>query len=266
MLRQVTSAFLALAASAFAVDFTRIVDHRTVEQHGELPIAPFASTLTQKVPRSQHKAEALRQLQKRANRAKIATVAGSDGDEEYLTDITIGGQKFQAIIDTGRRVAISNARVFSGSSQGLTITCSSDTWLAKKGFKCFDLDSDPVSPSECAFGTSGFDTTKSKTFSPLPNTNFNISYGDGEFLTGDVGFETVSIGGLTVTHQEIGLVTDAAWNGDTITTGLIGLAYPGLTSVYNGTNPDDDSGSNVLQYSPLFFTAVKEMAVSHPCT
>lgn len=41
----------------------------------------------------------------------------------------------------------------------------------------------------------------------FPDTNFNIEYGDGEFLTGTVGFDTVSVAGLTVIGQEIGIAT-----------------------------------------------------------
>lgn len=58
------------------------------------------------------------------------------------------------------------------------------------------------------------------------------------YVCRDVGFDTVTVGGLTVTKQEIGVVNKAAWLGDGINTGLFGLAYPGLTSVYNGSNPD----------------------------
>ena len=75
----------------------------------------------------------------------------------------------------------------------------------------------------------------------------------------------MTIGGLTVTHQEIGLVTAAAWEGDSVNTGLIGLAYPGLTSVYNGNNPNVDSGNNSVPYNPFFFSAVQQKAVSAPC-
>jgi hypothetical protein len=85
-----------------------------------------------------------------------------------------------------------------------------------------------------------------------------------QFLTGDVGFETVTVGGLTVTSQEVGVVTNAAWEGDSVSSGLIGLAYPGLTSVFNGTNPDNDSDGNLEEYNPFFFTAVKEGKVSNP--
>lgn len=123
----------------------------------------------------------------------------------------------------------------------------------------------PEPQSECAFGTTGFDQSKSTTFTDDPNKNFNISYGDGEFLTGTVAFETVTVGGMTVKNQEIGLVTDAAWLGDGINSGLLGLAYSGLTSVYNGTDPDDDSSSNSDPYTPYFFSAISENVVSNPC-
>ena len=99
---------------------------------------------------------------------------------------------------------------------------------------------------------------------PLPDTNFNITYGDHEFLTGTAGFDTVTIAGLTVKHQEIALVTKAAWLGDKVSTGLIGLAYPTLTSVYNGTDPNLDSRNNSLPYNPFFFSAVQQKAVKEP--
>ncbi|EIN11164.1 acid protease [Punctularia strigosozonata HHB-11173 SS5] len=178
----------------------------------------------------------------KGSKTPTSTLAGSDQDEEYLTDITVGGQSFKVIVDTG----------------------SSDTWLAEVGFKCFDLSDTPQPAADCAFGTPGFDPSKSKTFVSYPDKNFNITYGDNEFLNGPVGFDTVTVGGLTVTKQEIGVVTAAAWDGDGVNTGLIGLAYPGITSVYNGSNPDDDSSSNFVPYDPFFFTAVKERKVSSP--
>lgn len=67
-----------------------------------------------------------------------------------------------------------------------------------------------MSADTCAFGTSGFDIAASKTFKPFPGVSFNITYGDGEFLSGPVGFDTLTIGGLSVTGQEIGVPTLAA--------------------------------------------------------
>ena len=86
-----------------------------------------------------------------------------------------------------------------------------------------------------------------------------------EFLNGEVGTDSVTVGGMTVTKQEIGLVTNAAWEGDGVNTGLMGLAYPGLTSVYNGSNPDDDTSALRDPYNPVFWTAVAEKAVKNPC-
>lgn len=70
---------------------------------------------------------------------------------------------------------------------------------------------------------------------------------------------------MTVTKQEFSLVTNAAWNGDGVSTGIMGLAYPGLTRVYNGTNPNKDVRNHTEVYNPLFFTAVSEKVVSNPC-
>lgn len=49
--------------------------------------------------------------------------------------------------------------------------------------------------------------------------------------------------------------------------GLIGLAHPDLTSVYDGDDPSvDEWFGNSLFYNPFFYTAVSEGAVSEPCT
>ncbi|KAF7371069.1 Acid protease [Mycena sanguinolenta] len=171
-----------------------------------------------------------------------AILEGSDLDQEYLTNVTIGGQTFKAIIDTG----------------------SSDTWLIKKGFNCFNLTGAPESTETCGFGSDGFDTSASPTFKAFPNVSFNISYGDGEFLSGPVGFDTVSVGGLSVTQQEIGTPDLAAWEGDTVNSGLLGLAFSSLTSVFNTTDPTKASNENHIPYDPFFFTAVKQGVVTNP--
>lgn len=106
----------------------------------------------------------------------------------------------------------------------------------------------------------------STTFVSIPNKNINITYGDHEFLTGVVGSDTVTVGGMTVTSQVIGLMTNAAWNGDGINTGLLGLAYPQLTAVYDGTDPNQDAPGQNTPYDPFFFTAFSENVVSNPCT
>ncbi|TGO13012.1 hypothetical protein BTUL_0078g00210 [Botrytis tulipae] len=147
------------------------------------------------------------------------------GGEQFATDITFGTQTFEVIVDTG----------------------SSDTWLAETGFSCVDLDTGKnASEATCAFGPT---YTKDSTFKAISGEEFSITYGDGEYLTGVVGSQPVTFAGINVTTT-VALVTSAAWNGDGTTSGLVGMAYPGLTSAYNG--------STRLFYNPIFTTMYEE--------
>lgn len=123
--------------------------------------------------------------------------------EEFATNITFGHQTFVSIVDTG----------------------SSDTWVVQNGFQCVNITTEaPLPEAECAFGPP---LASDAGFSQIPNQNFNITYGDGEFLTGIVGFEDVTLAGIKV-RQEVALVDYAAWFGDSTTSGLTGFAYPAL--------------------------------------
>jgi hypothetical protein len=98
------------------------------------------------------------------------------GGDEYLTDITVGDATFQVVLDTG----------------------SSDTWLIQKNFQCVDSNGKKQSESACAFGPAF-----NGSIDVIPNENFNITYGDGEFITGNMGYADVTIAGLTVKKQEV---------------------------------------------------------------
>lgn len=93
--------------------------------------------------------------------------------------------------------------------------------------------------------------TITSTFQEIPNENLNLTYGDGSYLNGVFGYETVEIAGIEVTHQQIGVPYLAGWEGDNITSGLVGLAYPGITSAYGGTNASADGKANLENYSPI---------------
>ncbi|KAK4690285.1 hypothetical protein P7C71_g6469, partial [Lecanoromycetidae sp. Uapishka_2] len=101
--------------------------------------------------------------------------------------------------------------------------------------------------SECLFGPA---YSVSNTFKQIPNENFNISYGDNQFLSGIVGTEQVTLAGITVKNQEVAIVERAAWLGDGISSGLIGLAFSSITSAYAGTDPTLDVTQ--IQYNPVF--------------
>ncbi|KAJ3851420.1 aspartic peptidase domain-containing protein [Lentinula lateritia] len=209
-----------------------------------LPVADFSVPITASAPRSKAKKSLLRALREsqaaQAGGNFTTVLAGSDFDEEYLTNVKFGEQEFMLIVDTG----------------------SSDTWAPQVGYACFNLDNKPVAQSQCAFGSAGFNSSASTTFTVDPGTNFDIEYADGEFLSGTVGFETVTVGGLAVKQQEIGVVNKAAWDGDGFNSGLIGFASPNLTFVFNGTNPDNDDTQ--IPYNPFFYSAVQQGLVSHP--
>jgi hypothetical protein len=94
--------------------------------------------------------------------------------------------------------------------------------LAETGFSCVDLETGAsTNEAFCDFGPL---YTVSKTFKQIPDENFNITYGDGEFLNGIMGTEKVTLADVEVT-QEVALINFAAWDGDGITSGLVGLAY-----------------------------------------
>lgn len=78
--------------------------------------------------------------------------------------------------------------------------------------------------------------------------------------------DTIDVGGMTVPKQEIGVVNKAAWEGDGVNTGLMGLASPNLTSAFKGTDPSADVfPTTQIPYNPVFYTAVQDGIVSEPC-
>lgn len=123
------------------------------------------------------------------------------------------------------------------------------------GFQCKDTLGGNKTESYCKFGKA-YET--SCTFTKIPDENFKVTYADGEGLTGILGTEKITLANITVFNQTIGVVDIAAWNGDGISSGLIGLAYPVLTSAFNGTNASSDSRSSQVEYSPIFTSMYTE--------
>lgn len=163
--------------------------------------------------------------------APFTSIAGSI----FTVPVTIGGQAFQLVVDTG----------------------SSDPWVASTTFTCLDT---PTRTTEnqayCSFGPL-YDRTKSTTFTQIPNRNFNVSYADGENLNGNMSTETISIGGINVSQQMFGVVEQAAWYGDSVSSGLIGFAYSTLTSAYAGNDPSKDVKGQQISYPTLFTNMYK---------
>jgi Eukaryotic aspartyl protease len=152
----------------------------------------------------------------------------------YITEIKFGSETFKSVIDTG----------------------SADTWIVQHGFICLNPSTKlEISSHRCKFSKT-YNLTKS--WKPIPDQHYNISYMDGEFLNGKMGRETVTLGGIPVDEQEVGLVHWAAWNGDGYSSGLVGLAFPSVTRAYQGLDPQKDVRGASVPYDPIFTSMWKK--------
>lgn len=111
--------------------------------------------------------------------APSGSLTAALGGQEYLVSIEWGSESYTAILDTG----------------------SSDTWLIQSGFTCLDANDQQQPDSTCNFGPPFTGTYND---GQINDKNFNISYGDGEFVSGTVGYEDVTLAGITVSKQEVG--------------------------------------------------------------
>jgi hypothetical protein len=162
------------------------------------------------------------------------------GGRIYITNVTIGAQRFALVIDTG----------------------SSDTWVATTDFRCINPDTGAtLATQQCGFG-SLYNRASSATYKSI-NYKFSVDYAGGEFLSGDMGTENFGIGGVSrgqnpyvTVKQTIGAVNQGSWYGDGISSGLMGLAYPALASGVN---------SQVLNYTSVMYT-LYVLHLDHPLT
>lgn len=138
--------------------------------------------------------------QVRTGSANLVSLAEGGG---FATSITLGNQTLEVVIDTG----------------------SSDLWVVRDSFTCVNPESRiEVAQWACAFGPAYAPNT---TFREITGEYLDIKYADGEILSGVIGTENVTLGGITV-NQTIGVVDYAGWYGDGVTSGLMGLAYSSL--------------------------------------
>jgi len=150
----------------------------------------------------------------------IVSVTDVGNDVQYYGVVQVGtpGQNFKLDFDTG----------------------SSDLWFPS-------VDVAAASPNQAKF-----DPSKSSTFQQ-DGRPWKISYGDGSNSSGILGTDTVTIGGIQVSNQTIGLANQESqqFQSDSID-GLLGLGFDTITSVQGVQTPVDNMISQSLVQAPVF--------------
>ncbi|KAI7904813.1 aspartic peptidase domain-containing protein [Cokeromyces recurvatus] len=216
-----------ITAAIFAIIATATLAVATTKEDGIIRASiirnPLHGNLLQ-VAKKKHELLTKRGLHKRADvfRSPLYNEQGS----QYLIQVGIGTppQNFTVTLDTG----------------------SADLWVPSSN----------CPKSSCPF--SRFDSSKSSTFKLL-NEPFSIQYGIGS-VNGTYATDTVTVGGATVSNQQIGL----AYRTEDIMTpnpsnieanGILGMGYPALTQSY--TN-DENS------YNPFVFNLAAQKIIKEP--
>ena len=88
-------------------------------------------------------------------------------------------------------------------------------------------------PSDVIGSHQAFNPQDSKTFQPLADAEWQISYGDGSAASGVVGHDVVNIGGATAPSQAVELAQNisSSFAQDQNSDGLVGLAFKPLNTV-----------------------------------
>lgn len=150
---------------------------------------------------------------------------------QYGVDVKFNKQKLTLALDTG----------------------SSDTWAVSSQANCTGY------LSSCFFGPSYAGGFGEKTVS---DEHLYIQYGDGEVVQGPIGLMNVTVGGIHVTNQTVALANDTLWNGNNVTSGILGLAYPSITNAYAGPF-GEHSPWYQMEYSPIFSNMVAQGLVDN---
>jgi hypothetical protein len=127
------------------------------------------------------------------------TAEDVQNDSLYLCPVGIGTpeQKLYLDFDTGS----SDLWVHSYNSLSVSLANVDKVWST-------ELPQNILSSANAQNQQVPFDATKSSTFKKLSGATWKISYGDSSSASGDVGTDTVDLGGVKVENQAIELAKE----------------------------------------------------------
>ncbi|KAL4940568.1 hypothetical protein BDV06DRAFT_223942 [Aspergillus oleicola] len=178
---------------------------------------------------------------RRRNHNTTSSMVATEYGTIFDVEATIGGQRFQLLVDSG----------------------SSDLYVMKTNFTCLDNDNGQTLPEEdCLYDLNR--TYVSNTYMQIPDQIFGIKYGAG-IASGVMAYEEVTVAGITVPHQRIGIADKSTPMGDGVNSGLIGLGYPALTSAHPSNITDNSTyWYNRLPYNPLLYNMYGQGLIKEP--
>ncbi|KAM0335607.1 hypothetical protein ACHAQA_000655 [Verticillium albo-atrum] len=152
---------------------------------------------------------------------------------QYAMEVIWDGTPIQMIFDTG----------------------SSDTWAVRSDFSCTNRGGTTEYPQEsCSFGDPAIDRFK---YGEIPDIHFTLGYGSGERVSGPMGHSDLTVAGITVKQTQVGLANQTFWYGNNVTQGILGMAYPALTSAYSGSLSENRQAFQI-PYAPFFTSMVQQ--------
>lgn len=179
---------------------------------------------------------------------RILRTPPSHGQHTYQNISTAGNFSTQYAIQCG----------WDGAPVWLLLdTGSADTWAVQRGFECHDSDGSKHKQSACAFGQPHIKKFQN---GPIDDLHFYLRYGSGEKVLGPMGYADISCGGVSVSGQQAGLANYTYWHGNNLTVGILGLAYPSITSAFYG-KIGQEAAWNAIQYVPFLTNAVMQGSI-----
>lgn len=136
-------------------------------------------------------------------------------------------------------------------------TGSSDTWAVRKGFVCRDEAGQRHDEAACGFGRPLVGDFGEGAIDGL---HLHLQYGSGEEVSGPMGYSDLSCGGVSVSSQQVALVNHSYWHGNNLTVGVLGLAYPSITSGFYG-QLGEEATWNAVSYTPFLTKAIAQGAM-----